>query len=123
MEQYDPYKHAADLGIRVETQSLRSANGLWFPDRRLIIIRSGMRKVFERSALAHELGHVYFGHRDDRPKHERQADYYAANNLIDAGRFAEIADWASDEFKLAAELDVSLRILRAYLAQHRPLTA
>lgn len=119
MGQYDPYEHAERLGIRVEYQSLRTVNGLWIPDRNLIIIRSGMRRPHERSTLAHEIGHAIHGHRDDRPKHERQADVFAATHLIDPETVRGLLEWTPDVFRLAAELDVSPRMVRVFLDHQR----
>jgi Zn-dependent peptidase ImmA (M78 family) len=92
---------------------------LWIPDHNLIVIRSGMRSVHDRSALAHELAHAALGHRDDRPKHEAQADFLAAHNLIDVDRCREVMRWAPDVGRLATELDVSTRLLLAFLRGHR----
>lgn len=120
MKRYDPYEHAAQLGIRVEHQNLRTANGLWIPDHSLILIRSGMRAVHDRSTLAHELGHVHFAHRDDRPKHEVQADRYAAGNLINLDECRDILLWSDHDFyRSALELNVSTRLLRVFVNVHR----
>lgn len=117
MRQYDPYEDAEQRGIHVIHRSIRSANGFWYPDYNLIVIKSGMRAVHDRSALAHELAHAALGHRDDRPKHENRADQVAAANLIDAERCSDLMRWCSDESQLAQELGVSRRLLLAYLAQ------
>lgn len=119
MERYDPYAHAEQLGIRVEYQRLRSANGLWIPDEQLIILRTGMRAVHERSALAHELGHAHYAHRDDRPKHEVQADRWAAEHLIDMRECVDTLAFYGDAYRTALELGVSNRLLRVYLNVHR----
>lgn len=119
MEKYDPYKHAEELGIRVVHRSIRTANGLWIPDHDLIVIKSGMRAVHDRSALAHEIAHALLGHRDDRPKHETQADRVAASNLLDYDQVVATMRWAPDCHLLAAELGVSTRLMRVYLNVHR----
>lgn len=116
---YDPYSDAEQRGIRVMHHPIRSANGLWLPDHNLIVIKSGMRAVHDRSALAHELAHAELGHRDDRPKHEIQADQLAARKLIDLDRCREVMKWAPDVGHLAAELGVSTRIALAFLRHHR----
>jgi Zn-dependent peptidase ImmA (M78 family) len=92
---------------------------LWLPEYKLIVIKSGMRSVHDRSALAHELAHAALGHRDDRPKHEMQADCLAAQNLIDLHRCKEVMKWAPDVGRLAHELDVSTRLLLAFLHHHQ----
>lgn len=117
LHHYDPYDDAEQRGIQVIHRPIRAANGFWYPDHNLIVIKAGMRAVHDRSALAHELAHAALGHRDDRPKHENRADQVAAANLIDAERCADLMRWCSDESQLASELGVSRRLLLAYLAQ------
>lgn len=116
---YDPFAHADALGIAVKYSRLRTANGLWLPEHRMILIKEGMRTVHTRVALAHEIGHAVLGHEDDRPKHEVQADRYAAMQLIDPQRLHELAGWTPDSFRLARELGVTQRILRAYVDTRR----
>jgi len=115
MEKYDPYKHAEELGITVIHRSIRSANGLWIPDHRLIVIRKGMRVVHDRCVLAHEMSHAVLGHRQDSPKHETQADNMAACNLLDYREVEAAMRWVSDLHALAAEMGVSARMMRRYL--------
>lgn len=119
MERYDPFAHAEQLGIQVEYQSLRSHDGLWVPDSDLIILRSNMRAVHQRSTLAHELGHNFYGHISDTPKHEVQADRWAAEKLIDPREVVDLLKWSPDLVRIANELDVSGRLLRVYLNVHR----
>jgi Zn-dependent peptidase ImmA (M78 family) len=103
------------MGIEVIERPIRTANGLWIPDHNLIVIKSNMRAVHKRTTLAHELGHVCLGHRDDRPKHEVLADRFAAERLIDHDKLVELGEWIEHPAKLAAELGVTNRILRVYL--------
>jgi Zn-dependent peptidase ImmA (M78 family) len=112
---YDPFTHAEMLGISVRFGQLRTANGLWLPEHRSIIIKEGMRAVHTRVALTHEIGHADLGHEDDRPKHEKQADRYAASRLVDRVRFEELTAWTNDAFRIAHELGVTQRILTAYV--------
>lgn len=119
MKGYDPYTHAEALGIEVIHRPIRTANGFWYPDHNTIVIRSGMRAVHDRSALAHELGHAELGHPDDRPKHEVQADRYAAERLIDEDQALELCRWTQDPARIAAELGVSGRLWRVWANTHR----
>jgi Zn-dependent peptidase ImmA (M78 family) len=119
MESYCPYQHAEELGIRVVHRNIRTANGLWIPDHNLIVIKQGMRAVHDRSALAHEIAHALLGHRDDRPKHEVQADRMAACNLLDYKEVEAAMTWIPDCHLLAAEMGVSTRIMRCFLNLHR----
>lgn len=116
---YDPYAHAEELGIEVVHSHIRTANGMWIPDHNLIVVKSGLRAVHDRSALAHEIGHAQLGHRDDRPKHEVLADRYAAHKMIDLDECLEVMKWAPDPHKLAIELGVSTRLLRVFLNVNR----
>lgn len=112
---YDPYAHAERLGIEVIYRPIRSAHELWLPDRNLIVVRSGLRVMHERCALAHGIAHAVLGHRDDRPKHEVQADTLAARNLVDRDALHALTLWAPDCHRLAAELGVTTRIARMAL--------
>lgn len=116
---YDPYKHAEEVGIEVIHRKIRTANGMWLPEHNLIVIRQEMKAAWDRSTLAHELGHAHLGHRDDRAKHEVMADRYAANNLIDMRECRELMSWTPDTHKVAAELGVTTRLLRVFLNVHR----
>lgn len=112
----DPYEHAARLGITVIHRPIRTGTGFWIPDHNLIVIRSGMRRVHDRSTLAHELAHAILGHTESTPKHEAQADKLAAQNLIDEDRFWAAAKWCTTISEVAAECDVSTRLARAFVA-------
>ncbi len=61
---YDPYEHADALGLQVIFRTIRTANELWMPEYRTIVIKSGMRAVHQRNALAHGIGHADLGHED-----------------------------------------------------------
>ncbi len=111
---YDPYEHADRLGLNVVTGRVRSANGLWVPQERTIILRRGMRRLLERSVLAHEIGHAVLGHADDRPRYEWQADVFAARRLIHPERLAEVARITPDQGQWCVELDVTPHLLTTY---------
>ena len=112
---YDPWEHAEQLGIPVFVRRLRSANGLWFPEYGEIIISDKLRAGQQRLVLAHEIGHGVLAHPDDRPKHERQADQFAARNLIDPDELADLYKWCPDEQRIVQELGVTTRLFRAFL--------
>ena len=115
--QYDPWAHADALGLQVIVRPIRTAAELWLPEHNTIVIRSGMRAVHQRNALAHGVAHADLGHEDDRPKHEHQADRYASLYLIDPREFQDIRAWTDDVDKIAQELDVTRRLLDAYLSR------
>lgn len=112
---YDPWEHAESMGIEVIVRRLRTANGLWFPEYGEILIASHLRPAHQRLVLAHEVGHAALAHQDDRPKHEKQADQFAARNLICPDELADLYGWCSDEQRIVAELGVTTRLFRAYV--------
>jgi Zn-dependent peptidase ImmA (M78 family) len=116
---YDPYEHAERLGVQLVPGRLRASNALWVPEKRMIILQPRMKVIQERSVLAHELGHVELGHRDDRPKHEVLADRFAAENLVDPDRLLELIDWAPNTAHLSLELGVTTKLMQVYLNVHR----
>ncbi|WP_407667106.1 ImmA/IrrE family metallo-endopeptidase [Microbacterium plantarum] len=112
---YDPWEHADNLGVEVVTRPLRTAHGLWVAEHRTILIHSRLRAGAQRLILAHEIGHADLAHPDDRPKHERQADEYAAHNLICPIELEAAYKWCPDEPALISELGVTRRLFRAYV--------
>jgi hypothetical protein len=112
---YDPYAHADELGIHVMHRPIRTAHELWLPDYNTIVVRTGLRVIHDRCALAHGVAHAALGHRDDRPKHEVQADRMAAGNLIDPEHLHALLEWTPDCHRLAAELGVTTRMARMAL--------
>jgi hypothetical protein len=119
MGAYDPYEHAGELGVRVIHRKLTTGTGLWAPDLGVVFIQERLRRVHDLSALAHELGHVDLGHRDDRPKHEVMADRYAANNMVDPEHLVDLMRWSPDPSRWAHEMGVSTRLIRVYWNLHR----
>lgn len=113
---YDPWEHAEHLGIEIVVRRVRTAHGRWFPEHNAIIISNRLRVSQQRLVLAHELGHHAYCHPDDRPKYEKQADRFAAQNLICPDELADLYKWCPDEGRLIQELGVTRKILRAYLA-------
>lgn len=116
---YDPFEHADELGIQVLFRPIVSANEMWLPEHHTIVVRESMRPIHRRNACAHGVAHAIFGHTDDRPKHEVQADRYAAERLIDPGELQDLMRWAPDLARVAQELGVTGRLLRVYLNVHR----
>lgn len=112
---YDPWQHADTIGLQVIVAPIRTANELWLPDHDTIVIRSGLRSVHQRVALAHGVAHAELAHVDDRPKHEHQADRYASLYLIDPVELDELRTWSDDPWKVAGELGVTQRLLDAFL--------
>lgn len=112
---YDPWQHAEDLGLKVIVQPLRTAHELWIPEHQTLLLNSKLRMVHQRNALAHGVAHAALGHQDDRPKHERQADRFAALHLIDPDELEDLYKWCPDEQRIIAELGVTTRLFRAFV--------
>lgn len=112
---YDPWEHADALGIEVVVRPLRTAHGLWVPERRTILVHSKLRAQSQRLILAHEIGHGALAHPDDRPKHEVQADRFAASHLICPDELQDLYGWCSNEQEIIRELGVTTRLFRAYI--------
>lgn len=112
---YDPYDHAERLGIHVVSGRIRSSNGLWIAEERMIILKRGLRVAHERQVLAHELGHALLGHTTTTPRHERQADRWAARKLIEPTRLADVASMSPDPGVWAIELGVTEDLMDLYL--------
>ena len=120
---YDPYDHAHQLGIDVLHRPLTRAHGLWLPDHQCIVLKHGLRGLHERSTLAHEIAHAVLGHHGDRPRHEWAADKYAAEHLISPQELHHAMRYCPDLPTLSLELQVSERILAAYLSNHNQVLA
>lgn len=112
---YDPWAHAEELGIEVLVRPLRTAHELWLPDHNTLVVHSKLRATHQRNALAHGVAHAALAHPDDRPKHELQADRFAARHLICPDELAAVYKWAPDEQSVIAELGVTTRLFRAYV--------
>lgn len=113
--EYDPWEHAEAIGVPVFVRRLRTARGIYFREYGEIILSDKLRSGDLRLTLAHELGHAELLHPDDRPKHEKQADQFAAQNLICPDELADLYGWCRDEQKIVAELGVTTRLFRAYV--------
>lgn len=112
---YDPWEHADALGIEVVVRRLRTANGRWFPDYNTIVISDRLRSRDQRLVLSHEIGHGVLLHADESAKNEKQADQFAARNLICPEELADLYEWCPDERRIAAELGVTTALFRAYV--------
>lgn len=90
------------------------------PASRTIRIDPGMSARTTRSVLAHELGHAVLGHLLSpasavRRQQERQADEWAAGQLITPDAYAQAEDARGPHLaSLAYELDVTIELVLAY---------
>lgn len=114
---YDPHAELERMGIPVVRLRMRDTWGVWSPEHRAVVVACGLSPVEERCVLAHEIEHILAGDTGcggaDGMRAERQADLRAARKLIGLSDFCEARQWASDEQELAAELSVTVWVLRA----------
>lgn len=116
---YDPFAHAEELGLQVLFRPLTVDHERWLPQHATVVIKESLRPAHRRVACAHAIGHWMHRHPDNRPKHEVQADRYAAEMLVDRDEISDLIRTAPDLARIAAELGVTTRLLRVYLGAHR----
>lgn len=108
---------AYEAGFDVQFVSMSAYSGLLFDG--LILINSNKARLTQRAALAHELGHAHYGHNKlgaphSSPKHELQANRYAAGLLIDENAYRQAAMSFPEVRELARELDVPMKLLELW---------
>lgn len=112
------------MGHSVEFRSLPGKSGLLMPNR-LILINSDKHWITQKTALAHELGHVHYGHDwrnpHSRERDEAQADAYAAKLLISPGEYAVAEIMHESMPAIASELQVPVRLLKIWQEKHSEL--
>lgn len=86
-----------------------------------IVISSRLTESFQREVLAHELGHLHYGHdlrtRHDLPADERRADLYAARLLISHTEYVFAESLHPDPGAIARELGVTKRLVEIWQTQ------
>ncbi|CAB0586183.1 MULTISPECIES: ImmA/IrrE family metallo-endopeptidase [Corynebacterium] len=112
---------AHTMGITViETSKLGSTlNACFHPPTQTIFIKIGLDPVTRRCAIAHELGHAHYGHNCSTPGAERQADEWAAQQLLDVGD-VEVVGWECEgsAAAMAAELGVTPHLLVLWMGMY-----
>lgn len=119
---YDPYDHADQLGVPVIWEC-PGPNKLGLLHNDVIYLKPGQSYRQERCTLSHEIVHYEF---QDCPtldhvwhaRREARCDRMAAERLIDPGQFMDCVKWTMDPGAWAVELNVTRRILKAYLKDH-----
>lgn len=118
----DPYAIAAALGLDIRHEHLEgNHHGLYRGDH--IVVKPGLTQREERSVVAHELGHHYYGqthiHRSYSTKLERLCDLYAGKMLIDEQELIHLAhEYPDDLARIAYELNVSLWLLETWITKY-----
>lgn len=113
---------AQQLGVAVTVTGLpQSMLGCWIPDMARVFIEARLTPAEQRFVLAHELGHVHYGHLCDEDvpralarRQEHQADVYAVRLLIDSEEYARIEAVNSDRHHIADELDLPVEAIQVY---------
>lgn len=117
---YDPFKHAASLGLAVRHVPHLETVGLYTDNH--IYLREGLNRRTERCVLAHEISHAVHGDEPTKDpalyaRRELRADREAAQWLIPDHALADCAAVTEDIGQWALELDVTGWILEARLKE------
>lgn len=111
--------------VEVEWHPLGDVRGYYEHDVRTITLNSAMTEALLRSTLAHELGHAHYGHVPDvdprlRERHERLANCFAADLLIQDTAYAEQEALVGPHpGAIAVGLCVATYTVEVYQAMHR----
>jgi Zn-dependent peptidase ImmA (M78 family) len=129
---YSPWGDAAVRlpHVHIELCPIAPVRGAWVPSERVILLDDALSRVELRSVLAHEIAHVDNADHDCPPRgpdrvrlarrRELAADTLAARRLITLDELADALAWARRAEEAAAELDVTVPILRRRLAALTP---
>lgn len=112
---------AHTMGITViETSKLGSTlNACFHPPTQTIFIKIGLDPVTRCCAIAHELGHAHYGHNCSTPGAERQADEWAAQQLLDVGDVETVGlECEGSAAAMAAELGVTPHLLVLWMGMY-----
>ena len=105
----------------VETHRLdQTLNACYVAKKHVIYVRKNLDPVTRTCAIAHELGHAFYGHDCSTPRFEYQADRWAAGQLL-GGLVTPgmLREYRARPGALAAELGVTPRFLQVWLQLHR----
>lgn len=119
---YDPYDHVHRLGVPVIHRDL-GPNKLGLMYDGVIYLKPDQSGRQERCTLSHEIVHYEY---QDCPtldsawhaRREARCDRIAAQRLIDPDHFMDCVKWTMDPGAWVIELNVTRRILKAYLKEH-----
>lgn len=110
---------AADLGLTIVEKRIAHASG-YRPSDRTIFLTPGMSRRVTRSVLAHEIAHHVLEHRPTphgpvRWRQERQANEWAARQLISHDAYVEVESLRDGHrASMAHDLDVADELVDAY---------
>ncbi|CAN7263340.1 ImmA/IrrE family metallo-endopeptidase [Microbacterium foliorum] len=108
-------RFAAAQGIELHAAHLdEDVLGYWSPDEGRIYFDLQLTPDERDTTIAHELGHVHYGHRCDTERNERQADTFAASLLIDPRAYAQAEATNPDTHHIAEELGVTVELVEFF---------
>jgi len=118
VEFYELVAQAEASGVAVMTRNIGRHHGRYLLKHRLIMLSPRLSGPQTISALAHELGHAFYG--DDGPQPpelEARAWRWAACALISPARYAEaeVAAATTHLGAIARELGVTRQVVEAWL--------
>jgi Zn-dependent peptidase ImmA (M78 family) len=118
-DRYNPWLDAARRypDIHIEWHDIAPAHALWSRDHDVILIDETSTRAERRCALAHEIAHMDV---DDTltdmcwfaTRQENAADTLAARRLVCLDELASVLRWCDDPREVAAELEVTLAVLK-----------
>lgn len=120
---------AANLGVNVTWRNLGRRRGEYRHDAKLITINPRMSGLLQRSTLAHELGHAWYGDTwTDDPRllevRERKANTYAAALLVSPFDYALAERLVGPHAgAIARELNVARYVVDAWREQRSTTTS
>lgn len=121
-QDYDPWLHADLLGLPIVGRPKLPKPGIvaaYSRKHRAIFTLTNLHSAVERCAIAHEIVHHEHGDIGHSRVQENRADRIAARRLIRPSALAELRESSEDLGRIALELDVTEKIMHAYLKQVR----
>lgn len=108
---------AADLDVTLHMAHLEHGLlGFYEPTEARVYFTFGLTHAEQRSVIAHELGHVHFGHTCATDQGEREAETWAAQLLITPHAYAAAEQHSHDPHDIAESLEVTPDLVEHYRA-------
>lgn len=121
-QDWEPEETAEQLGITIVDQALKTANALWIPEDRRILIRPCLCHLDRRCVLAHEVTHALAGHAYVAPlmtRIEAWTRRETAKTLVDPDMLRDLMAWRPDPAEWCRELRVNPATLREAIGAYR----
>ena len=107
----DLIAHTEGMGAEIRYVDHMDRWGRYDYQRSIVWLLKGMGVAQWRSTLAHEAGHVFWGHTHDGPRQERQADEHAVRLLVPLGTWARATAGGESVAAVAHDLLVVPRLV------------